>query len=428
MRVLSKPAPTSRNWAGPTYDWSVGAWWRKVDAGFSVGRFDRGQEIREHGAEVLGQFAPNVNIRGRYSRAERGTDALIQAQVTGEWRINDHNRLSAELRRVEEQRLLSEAAGLLAALQYTHRFGSSLDIYGTAQFTVDDDDGRYADNDALTLGAKYLFGDLSSIGAEVTSGDRGDAAQINGEYRISSEHTVYGRYTYSTDKTDYDPLFNDRLNSGWTLGQRWRLSNQVNLFNESQFLKAPNESGLAHTFGMDFYPGVGWTLGFTLQNAKLDREVGNVDRRAISISGGRSSNDTQWQSKLEWRDDSGAEAAHAVGHDQQLHAQAQRQLADRGALQLLEDHRRPAGHRRREVHRRQLRFRLPPVRFRPVGAARSLYLPVRRLGVAAGRPERGQVRSAQPGALARRHLPPQHASGNSPASCCAAKARCVLAA
>lgn len=289
------------------YDWSAGVWWRKVDAGFSVGRFDRGQEIREHGAEVLGQFAPNVNVRGRYSRAERGTDALIQAQVTGEWRINDHNRLSAELRRVEEQRLLGEAAGLLAALQYTHRFGSSLDVYGTAQFTVDDDDGRYADNDALTLGAKYLFGDLSSIGAEVTSGDRGDAAQVNGEYRISPEHTVYGRYTYSTDKTDYDPLFNDRLNSGWTLGQRWRLSNQVNLFNESQFLKAPNESGLAHTFGMDFYPGVGWTLGFTLQNANLDRDVGNVDRRAISVSAGRSSNDTQWQSKLEWRDDSGAE-------------------------------------------------------------------------------------------------------------------------
>jgi hypothetical protein len=292
-------------WTG--LDWSAGAWWRNVDAGFSVGRFDTGVDVQEHGAEVLGQFSPNVNVRGRYSRAERGAEALTQTQFTGEWRINDHDSLAAELRRVDEERVSGDVVGTLAALQYKHRFGSSLDVYGTAQLTVDDDNGKYVDNDALTLGGKYLFGDLSSIGAEVTTGDRGDAAQVNGEYRISPEHTLYGGYTYSTDRSDYDPLFNDRQNSGWTLGQRWRLSSQANLFNESQFIKAPNESGLAHTFGMDFYPGVGWTLGFTLQQANLDKAIGNVDRQAISVSAGRTSNDTQWQSKLEWRKDTGAE-------------------------------------------------------------------------------------------------------------------------
>ena len=290
-----------------TLDWSAGAWWRDVDAGFSVGRFDTDADIQEHGAEVLGQFAPNVNVRGRYSRAERGTEALTQTQITGEWRINDHASLAAELRRVDEERVSGGAVGTLAALQYKHRFGSSLDVYGTAQVTVDDDSGRYVDNNALTIGGKYLFGDLSSVGAEVTTGDRGDSAQVNGEYRISPEHTVYGGYTYSTDRSGYDPLFNDRQNSGWTLGQRWRLSSQVNVFNESQFIKAPNESGLAHTFGMDFYPGVGWTLGFTLQQANLERAIGSVDRNAVSVSAGRTSNDTQWQSKLEWRRDTGAE-------------------------------------------------------------------------------------------------------------------------
>ncbi len=292
-------------WTG--LDWSAGAWWRNVDAGYSVGRFDSGVDIQEHGAEVLGQFAPNINVHGRYTRAERGAEALTQTQLTGEWRINDHDSVAAELRRVDEERTSGDVTGTLAALQYKHRFGSSLDVYGTAQLTVDDDGGKYVSNDALTLGGKYLFGDLSSIGAEVTSGERGDAAQINGEYRVSPEHTLYGGYTYSTDRSDYDPLFNDRQNSGWTLGQRWRLSDQVNLFNESQFLKAPNESGLAHTFGMDFYPGVGWTLGFTLQQANLDNAVGNIDREAVSVSAGRTSNDTQWQSKLEWRQDTGAE-------------------------------------------------------------------------------------------------------------------------
>ncbi len=288
-------------------DWSAGGWWRRVDEGFSVARLDTGEEIEEKGVEVLGQFAPNLNVYARYSRAERGAESFEQAQVTGEWRINDDASLSAELRRVQETRFEGEGTGTLAALQYKQRIGTSLDVYGTAQYTMDDDDGRYADNDAYTLGGKYLFGNLSTIGVEGTTGDRGDSANVNGEYRLSPDHTFYGSYTLSTDTTEYDPLFNDTNNTGWTIGQRWRLSNRVNVFNESQFLKAPNESGLAHTFGMDFYPSEGWNVGFTLQDARLDQSIGQVDRQAVSVNGGRTTNDTQWQSKVEWREDTGAE-------------------------------------------------------------------------------------------------------------------------
>jgi len=291
-------------------DWSAGAWWREVDRGFSVARFDQGLDIEEHGAEVLGQVTQTFQLYSRYSVAERGPESLTQAQLTGEWRLGDDSTLSGELRQVDEDRssgLGTDAVGTLAALRYLRRFGSALELYGTAQATVDDDDGKYADNDAVSLGAKYLFGDLSTVGAEVTSGDRGDAAQVNAEYRLTPDHALYGAYTYSTDTTEYDPLFNNRLIPGWTMGQRWRLSNQVNLFNESQFLKERNESGLAHTFGMDFFPGEGWNLGFTLQSAELDNSVGQIDRDAVSLSGGRTSNDTQWQSKLEWRRDTGAE-------------------------------------------------------------------------------------------------------------------------
>jgi hypothetical protein len=288
-------------------DWSGGAWWRQADAGFSVARFDQGLAVEEHGAEVLGRVTDGFQVYSRYSRAERGPESLTQAQLTAEWRLGDNSTLSAELRRVDEDQVSGDAVGTLAAVRYLQRVGSKVELYGTAQLTVDDDGGRYADNDALTLGGKYLFGDLSTVGAEISTGDRGDAAQLNAEYRLSPEHSLYGAYTYSTDTSGYDPLFNDRLNAGWTLGQRWRLSNQVNLFNESQFLKTPGESGLAHTFGMDFYPGQGWNLGFTLQTAQLDNSVGLVDRDAVSVSGGRTSVDTQWQSKLEFRRDTGAE-------------------------------------------------------------------------------------------------------------------------
>jgi hypothetical protein len=289
-------------------DWSMGAWWRNTSAGYSISRYSTGFAVTEYGAEVLGHFTPNLGMYARYSRAESGPDALVQAQGTLEWRIDDFNTLSGEVRRVQQENGAGDVAGLLGAVKYTHRFGTSLDLYGLAQFTLDDDDGRYADNDNFAVGGKYLFGNQSSVGGEISTGDRGDSAQVNAEYRLSPEHTAYGSYTFSTDSTEQHALFNPSRQNGWTLGQRWRLSNQVNLFNESQFLKEPNQSGLAHTFGMDFYPSQGWNVGFTLQDGELtNSEGGDVDRRAISVSGGHTSPQTDWQSKLEWRQDRGAE-------------------------------------------------------------------------------------------------------------------------
>ncbi|GHD74346.1 hypothetical protein GCM10007164_24770 [Luteimonas padinae] len=290
-------------------EWSAGAWWRQVDAGYSISRFDTGMDVEEYGAEVLGQFTPNLGVFARYSSAERGSDTLRQAQASLEWRLAEYNALTAEVRRVEERRQSQAAvAGTLGAVKYSHRFGTALDLYGIGQVTLDDDGGQYEDNNALTLGGRYNFANLSTVGAEVTTGDRGEGANVEAEYRLSSQHSFYGSYTYSTDRTDYDPLFNPGARNGWTLGQRWRLSNQVNMFNESQFLKTRGESGLAHTFGMDFYPATGWNLGFTLSDGELtNSEGGNVDRRAISVFGGRTSQRTDWQSKLEWREDTGAE-------------------------------------------------------------------------------------------------------------------------
>ena len=289
-------------------DWSMGAWWRSASAGYSVSRYDTGRPVTEYGAEVLGTLASRLGVHARYSKAESGTDSLIQAQGTLEWRIDDYNTLSGEVRRVEESVGSVGSVGVLGAVKYLHRFGTSLDLYGLAQFTLDDDGGRYADNDAYVLGGRYLFGDQSSLGGEVSSGDRGDAATLSGEYRISAQHALYGSYTYATDTTEYSSLFRPNRQNGWTLGQRWRLSSQVNVFNESQFIKEPRQSGLAHTFGMDFYPAQGWNLGLTLQEGELtDTQGGNVDRRAVSLRGGHTSPKTDWQSKLEWRRDMGAE-------------------------------------------------------------------------------------------------------------------------
>ncbi|MCW8127623.1 hypothetical protein [Microbulbifer halophilus] len=289
-------------------EWTLGGWWRHVDAGYSSARFDPGQPVRETGGEFFGELSPEVDISGRWSERRRGDEAVEQAQLRSDWALSDRHQFSGEMRRVTETEAGDSAVGTLAALGYTLSFGSVLqDIYTVGQFTLDDDGGAYADNDALTLGSRFAFGDRYRVGGESTWGDRGDASTVSAEVRRNRQHTLYGSYTYATDISDRPPLSSTNQPGGLTLGQRWRPSNQVRVFNESQWLKEGPEVGLAHTYGVDFYPSGGWRFGFTRQEASLDSEGGEVKRNAISLHGGLSAARTDWTSKLEHREDSGAE-------------------------------------------------------------------------------------------------------------------------
>lgn len=290
-------------------DWTAGAWWRDVDAGFSVSRFDTGLGIREIGVETGGDLSDTIELLARATRAERGTARQDNVQVTAEWRASDVDRLGAELRHVSETDTLLSREAVLAALSYRRQATERLELYGTAQGSFGER-GGYEDNDRFVAGARYGFAERSTLGVELGTGSRGESAQVNAEYGLSPEHTLYGAYNWSSDTTASRVAseFDRRLTSGWTLGQRWRVSNRVNVFNESQSLRGTDGgTGTSHTVGMDLFPAQGWQLGFTVMDGSLDSLAGPVERRAYSLNGGRTNADVQWASKLEYREDEGAE-------------------------------------------------------------------------------------------------------------------------
>ncbi len=288
-------------------EFTAGAWHRETEAGFSVARRTLNEETVETGAEVSGQITKDLTLSARASEFERGADnKLEQAQVNLDYKITPKSQITAEVRQLEETIAGTSTSATLGALRYNHRIGETWDLYTTGQFTLENDGGTYDNNDLITVGTRYLFGQRSSVGAEYSSGHRGDAASLTADYFVNSDYSIYGRYTYSTDTTDN--VFGPSITDGITLGQRWRVSNQVTIYNESQQLKAPQETGIAHTFGIDFIPSTGWNIGFNLQDGELENINGAViDRQAGSVSGSYRSPDLDWTSRLEYREDSGAE-------------------------------------------------------------------------------------------------------------------------
>ena len=284
-------------------DWTAATWWRQSEAGFSSARRDTGTEFTEYGAEVTGEVTDRLRLSARLAVVERaGQNEDQRIAVQGDYRLTDKGTLSAEVRRLQTDNIAAGTSleNTLAALRYTYRLSSDLEVYGTGQFTVANDTG-VSNNDLGSVGARWRAGERTNLGAEYSSGNRGDGATMLLEHRLNNDHRVYGSYTMSSDRTEGGD------NSQLAIGHRSRISNQLSVFNERQFIRGDREAGISHAFGLDFVPRPGWNIGLSLQKGELEALSGQVDRDAATLSGGYRGERLGWQSKVEYRDDSGTE-------------------------------------------------------------------------------------------------------------------------
>ena len=97
--------------------------------------------------------------------------------------------------------------------------------------------GAYEDNNLITLGTIAKINNKLDLNAEVSSGDRGEAAFVGVKYKVSKDYNVYTNYTLSTDRTD------DKRNV-FTVGQRKSVSDQLKVYTEHQYTHEDKQSGL----------------------------------------------------------------------------------------------------------------------------------------------------------------------------------------
>ena len=163
----------------------------------------------------------------------------------------------------------------LLGVRVVHSVNPDLDVYVGGQTKVS---GNAPDNDRIAIGAVGRVNDKLSIRGEISDGDLGTGADIGLEYKRSDGHVMYGGYKLSTDRTD-------GRQGVFTFGERAAISNQAEVFHESQYTHGEKQAGLGHVFGMDFRPDNDWRAGFTLQSSDLEDSAGNpVERDAVTLS------------------------------------------------------------------------------------------------------------------------------------------------
>ncbi len=285
-------------------DLTLGTWWRDSDDDFSVARRDVGFDLTEYGLEAAGRFNDAMGFVLRSSTVERD---LVQDDIRSalfDWQLSDTNRLRVEVQQLESEDSFTgnKRDETVAAVELAHAFTESFEVFGGGQSTLQDSGSAADNNDLVFAGTRNRLTEKLRLETEVTYGHRGEGGTVGLDYARNERHSLYGSFTHSTDTTML-PGGGEAV----TFGNRFRVSNQSTLFSENQFVAEDQGSGFTHSYGIDYSPRPGWSLGMSLQKGELDAVSGLVDRRAATLSGGYRSDRFNWRSVLELRKDKGAE-------------------------------------------------------------------------------------------------------------------------
>jgi hypothetical protein len=312
-------------------DATVAAWWNRTDEQFAVARRDEGFDVDRSGLEAIATPSERVRVAARATTIERDglrpgqASSVDQVSAQVAWDATDRDRVSAEVQYLNQSvQASAEQESTVAAVEYRRILSDDWQAWAIAQ-TALDDNGQGVGEDLYTVGSRYSFGGAWAIDAEASSGDRGDGLQATLEYQRTDDHTLYGTFSQSVDRTD-DLLSSNSTLSGQpgfatrdgfyenagntvTLGSRWQLSDQTRVFNEAQFVDTPIQAGLGHVFGLEFSPRTGWRYGLSLQKGEFAVQGGATERDAVSASVGYAGRRLNWSSRLEYRADSGVTEA-----------------------------------------------------------------------------------------------------------------------
>lgn len=284
---------------------SLGAWYKHRDAGFSTARLAQGEETVDAGVEAILELSKILNISAKATvHDKKASRKLTTASIQGDLKLR-RATLSAELRHVEEVNQgaatvanPADGEGTLAAFKVGFDVNDDTNLYLVAQSTLNKT-GNYESNDLVTLGAKAKLTYRVGLVAEVSKGDRGEAATVGIDYKHSTDHKFYTNYTLSKESKDTQRNL-------FTVGHRKSVTDRLSVFSEHQFTRETLQYGLGHNVGLDYDLTKHLVFNASLQSANLEQTGGGItDRNAVSVGLSYNKHKTKASSRLEYRLDKG---------------------------------------------------------------------------------------------------------------------------
>ena len=288
----------------------IKAWYKEKDAGYSYASQSDDLEQLSYGTELRLQATDRLSFATRYTSIEeteldgtKETDTQ-QAELEAQFKLTEHIKVSAAGKQVDElNRENEKGKGTLAGLRADYIWDSDNSVYVKGQTTVDQTE-QYDDNDSVSVGAEFRVLEDLTLGAEYTTGDRGDATEATASYDITDNYTAYTTYTDDNYEGENNII----------VGQRADLTSNVDFYQENQFVDENNGKGRIDSFGfgydmsddVDF--GIGYQQGEIEKRNEIDPSKLEVtERKAVTFTANIDIDDVNLKHKVEYRVDKGNE-------------------------------------------------------------------------------------------------------------------------
>ncbi|MEF1339444.1 hypothetical protein REH81_22170, partial [Vibrio rotiferianus] len=258
----------------------VKAWYKSKDAGYSFASQDDDLEQESYGTEIRFQATDRVAMKTRFTSVEeRESDGDLrtdtqQAELETQVKVTKHIKISAAGKQVEELNNQDEKGkGTLAGLRADYIWDSDNNVYIKGQKTVGQTD-EYDENDSVTLGGETRILEDFVVGAEYTTGDRGDATEASVTYDVTEDYSTYLTYVDDTYEGKNNVI----------VGQRADLTSTVDFYQENQFVDENNGKGRIDSFGFgyDMNDDIDMGIGYQKGEIEDDQKI-TTERQAVSV-------------------------------------------------------------------------------------------------------------------------------------------------
>ncbi len=176
--------------------------------------------------------------------------------------------------------------------------------YGFGQVTAEHS-GTRDSNNRIGVGGSYKTSKRFTLNGEASAGDLGAAAKAGAAYMLSDKSKLYTNYALDNERDDYGV----RTEKGTlTSGFRTHTSKSMSIYGEERYTYGDVPTGLTHAYGVDFGSDAGWRFGAATEVGTLvdNKTQAKLDRKALSLSAGRTSKTLTYAGAMEYRTDTSA--------------------------------------------------------------------------------------------------------------------------
>ncbi|MGL4402313.1 MAG: hypothetical protein ACRCTS_01035 [Fusobacteriaceae bacterium] len=263
-------------------------WYDRKNRGFSSANDRASLERENYGITGEHQVTDRLFLtieHENYKENEINTTTETEQTTAGaEYVLNEKVTLGGEILQIESSGKLLDDSGInreadngkatIVGAKAEYKITPDKKVYTKGQITADKS-GGYKTNNSVSVGTAMSVSEKLRLDGELTTGTRGNGADVGVAYSVNDKHELYSKYSVLNDNGGNDGVF--------TVGQSAMMTDRTRIYHENQFLRGYGGKGFTGGYGVDYQKNEHLWLGALYQGGELNVDRGTIKKDSMTL-------------------------------------------------------------------------------------------------------------------------------------------------